>query len=45
METSIAVFKGKQIRKIVHKNEWWFSIVDVIEVLTGSERPRKYWSE
>src|SRR3989338_4750917 len=45
METSIAVFKGKQIRKIVHNNEWWFSIVDVIEVLTGSERPRKYWSD
>ena len=43
METSIAVFKGKQIRKTIHKNEWWFSIVDVIEVLTGSERPRKYW--
>src|SRR3989338_1558130 len=45
METSIAVFKGKQIRKIVHKNEWWFSVVDVIEVLTGTERPRKYWND
>ena len=45
METSIAVFKGKEIRKTIHNNEWWFSIVDVIEVLTGSERPRKYWSD
>ena len=45
METSIAVFRGKEIRKTIHKNEWWFSIIDVIEVLTGSDRPRKYWSD
>ncbi|GBE05239.1 hypothetical protein BMS3Abin10_00862 [bacterium BMS3Abin10] len=45
METSIAVFKGKQIRKTIHNNEWWFSIIDVIEVLTGTERPRKYWND
>ena len=41
----IAVFKGKKIRRIIHQNEWWFSVVDVIEVLTGSERPRKYWND
>lgn len=45
METSIAVFRGKEIRKTLHNNEWWFSIVDVIEVLTGSERPRRYWND
>ncbi len=45
MESKIAVFKGKKIRRIIHKNEWWFSIVDVIETLTGSERPRKYWND
>ena len=45
METNIAVFRGKEIRKTIHKNEWWFSIIDVIEVLTGSDRPRKYWSD
>ena len=45
METNIAVFRGKEIRKTIHKNEWWFSIVDVVEVLTGTERPRKYWSD
>ena len=44
-ENKIAVFKGKRIRRIIHQNEWWFSIVDVIEVLTGSERPRKYWND
>lgn len=45
METNIAVFRGKEIRKAIYKNEWWFSVVDVIEALTGSERPRKYWSD
>jgi DNA-damage-inducible protein D len=45
METNIAVFRGKEVRKTIHKNEWWFSIIDVIEVLTGSDRPRKYWND
>ncbi len=43
--TKIAVFRQKKIRKIIHKNEWWFSIIDVIEALTGTDRPRKYWSD
>ncbi|MDO8805580.1 MAG: Bro-N domain-containing protein [Elusimicrobiota bacterium] len=43
METpKIAVFKGQKIRKIVHKNEWWFVIVDVVAALTGSVRPEGY---
>ncbi len=41
----LAIFRGKTIRKTIHKNEWWFSVIDVIEVLTGTERPRKYWSD
>jgi prophage antirepressor-like protein len=41
----VAVFEGKQIRKIMHEGEWWFSIIDIIEVLTGNGRPRKYWSD
>jgi hypothetical protein len=43
--TKIAVFKGKQVRKTLHNNEWWFSVTDVIEVLTENERPRKYWND
>jgi len=43
--TKVAIFKGKEIRKTLHKNEWWFSVIDVIEALTGNERPRKYWSD
>lgn len=43
--TKIAIFKGKAIRKTIHKNEWWFSIVDVVEALAGTDRPRKYWND
>ena len=43
--TKIALFKGKKIRKTIYNNEWWFSIVDVVRVLTGTERPRKYWND
>jgi methylphosphotriester-DNA--protein-cysteine methyltransferase len=41
--TKIAVFRTKKIRKIIYQNEWWFSVVDVVEALTDSENPRDYW--
>ncbi|HNQ78462.1 MAG TPA: Bro-N domain-containing protein [Acidobacteriota bacterium] len=41
--TKIALFKGKKIRKTLHENEWWFSVVDVVEALTDSLNPRDYW--
>lgn len=41
--TKIALFKGKKIRKTIYKDEWWFSVVDVIEALTDSVNPRDYW--
>jgi hypothetical protein len=41
--TKIALFKGKKIRKTIHNNEWWFSVIDVVEVLTDSVNPRDYW--
>jgi len=43
--TKIAIFKGKSVRKVIHQNEWWFSIIDVIEALTQTDRPRKYWND
>lgn len=46
INTKIALFNGKTIRKIIHNNEWWFSIIDIIDVLEVSKRePRKYWSD
>lgn len=38
----IAIFKGKKIRKTIHNNEWWFSVVDVISALTDSVQPDGY---
>ena len=37
------MFKGKQIRKTLYNNEWWFSVVDVVAVLTDSLNPNDYW--
>ncbi len=42
--TKIALFKGKKIRKTLYKSEWWFSVIDVIEALTDSAQPSKYWT-
>jgi hypothetical protein len=43
--TQISIFNGFRVRKVLHNEEWWFSIVDVVEVLTESENPRKYWTK
>jgi DNA-damage-inducible protein D len=45
MENNPIPFQGEAIRKIWHKEQWYFSIVDVIEILTGTDRARKYWSD
>ena len=44
-ECQMALFKGKEIRQVFHDNEWFFSIVDVIEAVTESKNPSRYWSE
>ena len=42
-ETHIAIFNGKAIRRKLVNNEWFFSIVDIVGVLTESDDPRNYW--
>lgn len=42
-DTKIALFKGQRIRRILHRGEWWFSVVDVVEALTDSSNPNDYW--
>jgi hypothetical protein len=46
-ENAIKLFEQKQIRSVWKDEEekWYFSVTDVIEVLTGTDRPRKYWSD
>jgi DNA-damage-inducible protein D len=43
METKLVAFKNKQIRRILFENEWYFAVVDVVSVLTDSDKPRDYW--
>ncbi|OGP10340.1 MAG: phage antirepressor protein [Deltaproteobacteria bacterium GWA2_45_12] len=43
MEIKMALFKGKQIRKMIHENEWWFSVIDVCHALTDSPDSGAYW--
>lgn len=43
-DNKIAVFQEKHIRKVWHDEEWYFSVIDVIEVLTDSPNPNVYWS-
>jgi len=40
--TKIAIFKGKKVRKIIHQNEWWFVIEDVVLALTDSVNVKDY---
>ena len=41
----VILFQEQHIRRVWHAEEWWFSVTDVIEVLTGTIRSRKYWSD
>ncbi len=45
MTNQIALFEGKTIRRHYDENEdkWYFAVVDVIEALTDSDKPRDYW--
>ena len=43
--TKLAVFEGKHIRKVLHEGDWWFAVIDIVEVLTESSVPKRYWSD
>lgn len=46
-QNAIKLFESRQIRSHwdADQGKWYFSIIDVIEVLTETDRPRKYWSD
>ena len=41
-KAKLAVFEGKQIRKVLHEGGWWFAIVDGVAALTDSINPSGY---
>lgn len=47
IKNKIAIFENKEIRRHWdgEKEEWYFSVIDIIEVLAGTDRPRKYWDD
>ncbi len=46
-QDAIKIFEDKKVRTLwdEEQEEWYFSIIDVIEILTNTDRPRKYWSD
>ena len=40
----LVVFDDKRIRRTWHNDDWYYSIIDVVEALTQSNNPRNYWS-
>ena len=46
-KSQIKLFENKKIRYVwnAEEEEWYFSVVDIVEVLTESDRPRKYWND
>jgi DNA-damage-inducible protein D len=45
MDNQLTPFEGEKIRKIWHNETWFFSVVDIIGVLTESPDPKNYWSK
>jgi hypothetical protein len=41
----IVLFQEQKIRRIWHNDDWYFALVDVIQALSGSDNPRRYWSD
>ena len=45
MDNQLTPFEGTEIRKLWHDEQWYFSVVDVIGVLTDSSQPSRYWAD
>ena len=45
MDNTLTPFEGKEIRKVWHEEQWYFSIFDVIALLTDTTNPKRYWND
>ena len=39
----LAIFRGQEVRREIYNNEWWFSVVDSVRILTDSVDAGAYW--
>ena len=42
---ALVVFEGARIRRKWHNDQWYFSVVDIVQALTDSPTPRQYWGK
>ena len=43
--STLVVFQGKNIRRIWHTEEWYFSVIDMVDALEASTIPKRYWAD
>ena len=45
MVHELIVFEGNNIRRTFYNNEWYFSVIDIVQTLSESKNARRYWSD
>ena len=44
-QKGLIVFQDRNIRRLWYDNQWFYSVVDIVEILTDSPTPRQYWGK